>query len=458
MADPRNLGKYEVRGTLGKGAMGVVYKAYDPAIDRHVALKTIRKEGVEPEVVAQYMARFRNEARAAGRLHHPNIVAVYEFGEDASAAFIAMEYVEGSGLRDYLNQRETFDFGELVRLLAQLLDGLDFAHARGVVHRDVKPSNLIVNQYGDLKIADFGIARIDTTNLTMAGMVIGTPSYMSPEQCRGLEVDARSDLFSAGVVLYELLTGDKPFKGSLEAVTYKICHEAPPPPSALSKLKLPSAVDALLAKALAKNAADRFQTARAFREALQDVAQMSVEVDYGLGTTMVNIGTLMLHRPAPSWDDETLRTAEMELARAVGPMAKLIVRRAATQTTDRAELCSILSESISDLESRQRFVEAFTRSGGTQSVAGASVQRSGSVPAASGRGGPRPGTQGAALVPIDPAYVDAVAAKLAVHIGPIARVLARNAAAAASSRDDFVRRCGEQLDADARTRFLRDAG
>src|SRR5690349_8304397 len=144
MADPQTLGKYEVRDTLGKGAMGVVYKAYDPSIDRHVALKTIRKEGVEPEVVAQYMGRFRNEARAAGRLHHPNIVSVYEFGEDAQAAFIAMEYVEGAGLRDYLNQRETFDFAELVRLLAQLLEGLDFAHSRGVVHRDIKPSNLIV--------------------------------------------------------------------------------------------------------------------------------------------------------------------------------------------------------------------------------------------------------------------------------------------------------------------------
>jgi len=139
-------------------------------------------------------------------------------------------------------------------------------------------------------------------------------------------------------------------------------------------------------------------------------------------------------------------------------MAKVIVRRAATQTTDRAELCSILSESISDPESRQRFVEAFTRSGGTQSVAGGSLQRSGSVSTAQSRGGSRAGTASAALVPIDPAYIEAVAAKLAVHIGPIARVLARNAAGAASSREDFLRRCAEQLDADARTRFLREAG
>ncbi len=231
MSELTRLGKYDLHGALGKGAMGIVYKGFDPHIERFVAIKTIRKDLVEPEVVQQYMARFKNEARAAGRLHHPNIVAVYEYGEDENVAFIAMEYVEGAGLRDHLNRRDTFDFAQLVSLMRQLLDALDFAHAKGVVHRDVKPSNLIVGEGGQLKIADFGIARVDTSNLTQAGMVIGTPSYMSPEQCRGLEADPRSDLFSAGVVLYELLTGEKPFRGNLESIAYKICHEDPPAPS-----------------------------------------------------------------------------------------------------------------------------------------------------------------------------------------------------------------------------------
>src|SRR5262245_17046080 len=194
MADLERLGKYEIRNALGKGAMGIVYKGYDPFIERFVAIKTIRKDLVDPDVVQQYMARFKNEARAAGRLHHPNIVAVYEYGEDETVAYIAMEYVEGAGLREFLNRHETFDFGQLVRLMTQLLDALEFAHGRGVVHRDVKPSNLIVGEGGTLKVADFGIARVDTSNLTTAGMVIGTPSYMSPEQCRGLDVDSRSDL------------------------------------------------------------------------------------------------------------------------------------------------------------------------------------------------------------------------------------------------------------------------
>lgn len=457
MADPDRLGKYEVKGTLGKGAMGVVYKGYDATIDRFVALKTVRKDMVEAEVIAQYMGRFKNEARAAGRLHHPNIVAVYEYGEDDTAAYIAMEYVDGAGLRDYLNRRESFEFAELVRLFGQLLDGLEFAHARGVVHRDIKPSNLMVSRDGNLKIGDFGIARVDASNLTMAGMVIGTPSYMSPEQCRGLDVDARSDLFSTGVVLYELLAGEKPFRGNLESVTYRICHETPPPPSTLSKLSLPPAVDALVAKALAKNADDRFDGARAFHDALNEVSRMSVEVDNGLGTTMVNIGTLMLARPAPSWDDETLRTAEVALARAVGPMAKLIVRRAATQTTDRSELCSILSESISDPDSRRRFVDAFTRAGGTQGAAG-TTHRSGSMSVSQSRSGARVPAAASSLVPIDPVYVDMVAARLAMHVGPIARVLVRNAVKAATSREDFVRRCAESLDESRRTAFLRDCG
>lgn len=458
MADPAALGRYEIRGTLGKGAMGVVYKGYDPTIDRYVALKTIRKDLVDSDVVKQYMDRFRNEARAAGRLHHPNIVGVYEFGEDETAAFIAMEFVDGAGLRDHLHRRDAIDFAQLVHLFNQLLDGLDFAHKRGVVHRDVKPSNLIVTEQGELKIADFGIARIDSSSLTMAGMVIGTPSYMSPEQCRGLEVDARSDLFSTGVVLYELLAGEKPFKGNLESVTYKICHEPVPPPSTLSKLRLPTAVDALVARALSKSADDRFQSAREFREALNDVARMSVEVDNGLGTTVVNIGTLMLHKPAPSWDDETLRTAEHELARAVGPMARLIVRRAAAQTTDRGELCTILSESITDPDSRRRFVTAFTRSGtghGTTSVSGV---RGTSTPGSTSRGTARGPTAGTAATVLEPSYVDGVAAKLAVYIGPIARVLVRNAARDARSREDFVRRCGEHLGAEERGRFVQELG
>ena len=455
MTDLTRLGKYDIVSALGKGAMGIVYKGYDPHIDRHVAIKTIRKDLVDPDVAQQYMARFKNEARAAGRLMHPHIVAVYEFGEDDTVAYIAMEYVEGAGLREHLNRRETFDFAQLVALVRQLLEALDFAHAKGVVHRDIKPSNLIVTEDGRLKVADFGIARVDTTNLTQAGMIIGTPSYMAPEQCRGLPTDARSDLWSVGVVMYELLTGEKPFRGTLETIAYKICHEEPPSPSTLSKLKLPADVDRFIATALAKAPEARFQSAREFRKALDDVAKLSVEVDEGLGTTVVNIGTLMLAKPAPPWDDDTLRTAEHELARALGPMAKVIVRRAAAQTVDRSELCAILSDSITDPESRRRFVTAFNKAGGGQSSTGASGVRTGSAATRTTSPGTRTGTMAG---PVEAAYVEQVTAQLAVYIGPIAQVLTKKAARESRNRAEFVRRCAENLGTQERAAFLRELG
>ena len=457
MSDLTHLGKYEIKSALGTGAMGIVYKGYDPTIERFVAIKTIRKDLVDPEVAKQYMARFKNEARAAGRLMHPHIVAVYEYGEDDTVAYIAMEYVEGAGLREHLNRREAFDFAQLVRLLRQLLEALEFAHGRGVVHRDIKPSNLIVSEDGRLKVADFGIARVDTTNLTQAGMIIGTPSYMSPEQCRGLPSDARSDLWSTGVVMYELMTGEKPFRGTIETIAYKICHEEPPAPSTLSKLKLPADVDRFVATALAKAPEARFQSAKEFRKALDDVAKLSVEVDEGMGTTMVNIGTLMLAKPAPPWDDETLRTAELELARALGPMAKLIVRRAAAQTLDRSELCAILSDSISDPESRLRFVVAFNRAGGGQSTTGASGVRStgGATTRATTAQGTKTGT---VAMPLEAAYVEHVTNRLAIYIGPIAQVLTRKAARESRSRTEFVRRCADNLGTQERVAFLHELG
>src|SRR6266436_3282376 len=263
MTEPEKIGKYVIQSVLGKGAMGVVYKAFDPHIERVVAIKTVRKDLVDPDLAAQVMARFQNEAKAAGRLLHPNIVSVYEYAEDEVNAFIAIEYVEGTGLREYLNRKASFDVGQIVGIISQLLLALDFAHERGVVHRDVKPANLILTAGGTLKVADFGIARIDTTTLTMTGMVMGTPSYMSPEQCQGKDSDHRSDLFSAGVVLYELLTGERPFRGSPEMIAYNICNEMPKLPSQVSTLALPPAIDEVVAIALAKLPGERFQNAHA---------------------------------------------------------------------------------------------------------------------------------------------------------------------------------------------------
>jgi tRNA A-37 threonylcarbamoyl transferase component Bud32 len=463
--DLTRLGKYEIRGVLGKGAMGIVYKAFDPQIERPVAIKTIRKDSLDADLLEQFMARFKNEARAAGRLTHANIVGIYDYGEDNAVAYIAMEYVEGTGLREYLDRRANFDFTQLVALMSQLLDALEFAHRCGVVHRDIKPSNLIVSDAGALKVADFGVAHIDMSNLTTAGMVIGTPSYMSPEQCMGEVADARSDVFSAGVVLYELLTGRRPFTGTVQAIAYKICHEEPVPPSTLSGLALPPAVDRLVATALAKRPEDRFTSARAFHEALREVAQLGVAVDGGEET--VAIGTLVLHKPVSVWDDATLATAEHELAQYLGPMARVLVRRAAARTQDRGELCALLSENIDDPDTRRRFVDAFGRTGsglrsgasgvrsGAQAGRSAAGRAAGSV---AGRSAAGTGDGSAPGVPLDAAYVDQVTARLAVYLGPIARIVTRKAAQQTASRAEFVRMVAGNLGTQERAAFLRETG
>jgi class 3 adenylate cyclase/tRNA A-37 threonylcarbamoyl transferase component Bud32 len=268
-AFPEKLGKYELQRELGRGAMGIVYEGWDPSIERRVAIKTIRQDQLDSNEAEEILARFQREAKAAGRISHPNIVAVYELGHDQGMYFIAMEYVEGRELKDYFDKGERFPLGEVVRLMGQLLEALDVAGRKGIVHRDIKPANLILLPDGTLKVADFGIARIESSQLTQTGAAIGTPTYMSPEQLLGQPVDGRSDLFSAGVVLYQFLTGEKPFTGErATTVITKVLSENPPAPSTLD-LTLPRSFDAVARKALGKKPDERFQNGREFADALK---------------------------------------------------------------------------------------------------------------------------------------------------------------------------------------------
>ncbi len=262
------LGKYEIRRELGRGAMGVVYEAYDPLIKRRVALKTIRPDQLVGERPDDVVARFRREAQAAGRLSHPNIVSIYECDEEDGTWFIAMEYVDGRELKDCFANDERFRASDIERIMTQILAALDYSHRQGVVHRDIKPANIFLLADGTVKVADFGIAHIESSNLTQVGTVVGTPNYMSPEQIMGLPVDGRSDIFSTGVILYQFLTGERPFAGSSTTTMQKVLKEEPLPPSTLN-VQLAPAVDAVVRKALAKRADDRFQTAQAFAAALQ---------------------------------------------------------------------------------------------------------------------------------------------------------------------------------------------
>ncbi len=273
MGEVTKFGKYEILSTLGQGAMGVVYKGFDPNIERTVALKTIRKDALSAKDLAPLLTRFKQEAQAAGRLTHPGIVTVYEYGEDEGTVFIAMEFVQGRELKEILDSNEKLQLSTSISLITQLLDALAYSHNHGVVHRDIKPGNIIILADGRIKVTDFGIAKIESSTLTQFGDVLGTPSYMSPEQFSGQPVDRRSDLFSAGVILYHLLTGEKPFPGnSMTAIMHRVMNTVPSNVSDLN-FQIPASFDQVVNKALAKKASERFQNAEEFAAALKRANQ-----------------------------------------------------------------------------------------------------------------------------------------------------------------------------------------
>lgn len=259
-----NLGRYEVLGELGQGAMGVVYKAKDPLIDRVVAIKTINL-GLAMDEKEEYEGRFYQEAKAAGRLNHPNIVTIYDVGKSGNVAYIAMELLEGRELRDIMNEGALLPIDQVLNIVAQVAQGLAYAHEYGIVHRDVKPSNIMVIRDGHVKITDFGIARMASSSVrTQTGMVLGSPKYMSPEQVMGKSIDQRSDIFSLGVMLYEMLTGQAPFDGeNVNAIMYQTLNAVPPPPNMMNPA-IPEMVNFIVAKALAKGVEDRYQNAKDF--------------------------------------------------------------------------------------------------------------------------------------------------------------------------------------------------
>jgi formylglycine-generating enzyme required for sulfatase activity/predicted Ser/Thr protein kinase len=274
MGTPTKLGKYELDATpLGQGAMGVVCKGYDPDLRQAVAIKVIRRELLEGPGGEQARLRFKNEAIAGRRLRHPNIVPVYEYGEDQDCSYIVMAFVEGRPLKEALDTGPRSSVSEALAITGQLLDALQHAHSNNVVHRDIKPANILVGEDGQLQIADFGIAKIDLVGLTRTGAVMGTPGYMSPEQCLGTPSDHRADIFAAGVILYQLLTGEQPFRAiAALAVMHQVLTVDPVRPSQIN-LDVSPALDAVVAKSMAKRREERFQSAREFAEALKEAAK-----------------------------------------------------------------------------------------------------------------------------------------------------------------------------------------
>ncbi len=272
--DLKRLGRYEVVGTLGKGAMGVVYEGLDPKLHRKVAIKTILTSALDPDTAKNYSMRFTREAQAVARLNHPNIVQVHDFGEEGDIAYIVMEFIKGKELKNFFDANERFEVKEAVRIMCELCDALHFAHEAGIIHRDIKPANVMIDSEGKVKLADFGVARITDadrtlTERTQAGTMIGTPAYMSPEQISGGDIDRRTDIFSAGIILYQFLTGERAFVGEgAWTIAKKIIQDHPPLPSSINNTISPL-FDHVANKALAKKVKDRYQTAREFGIALK---------------------------------------------------------------------------------------------------------------------------------------------------------------------------------------------
>jgi eukaryotic-like serine/threonine-protein kinase len=263
------FGRYEVQAEIGDGAMGRVFRAFDPLARRTVAVKTVKVELLAKDSSEEYLRRFRREAQAAGGLSHPSIVTIYDVGED----FFVMEHLEGKSLQELLKERGRLDLPSAIEILRPIADALDFAHSRGVIHRDIKPANIMVAPDGRPKLMDFGVAHIESTVMTATGQFLGSPSYMAPEQIGGAELTNRADLFSLATVAYEMLTGQRAFEGKTVTTTiFKVMNSVPEPPRSLNG-ELPHHCDDVFARALSKDAALRFESARAFVAAL-DLKQL----------------------------------------------------------------------------------------------------------------------------------------------------------------------------------------
>ncbi len=462
--------------------MGVVYKGFDPDIRRIVALKTIRQSlAGDAAGGAGISARFRNEAQAGGRLSHPGIVQVYDFGQQEDVAYIAMEFVEGHSLAHYLAHKVRFTDEDIPGLMTQVLEALHHAHEQGVWHRDIKPANVILGRSGRLKIADFGVARIENSGLTQMHTLIGTPAYMAPEQFRGDAIDRRVDLYSAGVLLYTLLVGHPPFSGSTEALMYKVVHEAPPLPSQAEGARRPMFYDALIATALAKDPGRRYSTAEDFKAAIQRGVGEPI-VAHAWEQTVMRSRVPSVPKPGagpipgaasaghpsqgsqgsqgstPShWDRAQLASVEHSLAKHLGPMATVLVRRAARDCHDLQQLYAQLATHVTNPSARAEFLGQVSGSGSGTKLGTKLGTKIGNPGGGSGATKATTGFQAtAAGTPLNAATLDGARKLVAAHLGPIAALMVKKAADKSPDRGQFCATLADAVPAGVRDQLLAD--
>lgn len=456
---PTNIGRYVIESMVGVGGMGQIYKAQDPDLRRTVAIKLISTKLMSGADRADYIKRFRREAEAAARCAHPNIVAVYDFALHEGQPFLAMEFVYGQSLRQILDAATLMSVPEAIGIMLQVLDALGSAHKQGVIHQDIKPGNIMLAPEKQVKVGDFGISRLMNMETTTIFSTIGTPSYMSPEQCRGDDVDGRSDLFSAGATLFEMVSGERAFQGrNVTEVSHRIQNDSLPLLPAQVRAAAPR-LQLVLERAMGKHPEDRFDTgadmAEALRQVLGDAGPAAPDSTRHDSTRIVPDGGLapaasdsrpprddsVARRPRPPIDPDLLKAVEDKLRVYVGPIARVLVHTVAGRASSATDLCSELALSVPDEADRERF---------RREVAPLVRPRPPALTSSS------LGDSGGRGVVLPEQDLERAQAVLTEFVGPIARVLVRRAAASAPTVEALWQALSNHIESPAeRAAFLK---
>ncbi|WP_299705989.1 serine/threonine-protein kinase [uncultured Tateyamaria sp.] len=425
---PQKIGKYRIRAKLGEGAMGVVYDAHDQDIDRFVAIKTVHKHLIDAAGEEDWLTRFSREAQAAGRVLHPNLVTIFDYLEQDGRPYLVMERLEAKTLEDRMSEPQSLTLTQVAAIFGQILDGLSAIHEAAIVHRDMKPANIMLTAKGGVKLTDFGIARFTKMDRTSAGM-IGTPAYMAPEQFSGDEVCARSDVYATGIILYEILTGRQPYRGGgITAVMLASKGESVPPPSTLAP-DLPAALDAVVMTAICPDPNGRYASAVEMRTALLAAvsthgATLTASPEVGAPRSLETmIGRLSL---------TTMLRVEESLVARIGPIGKLLARRAAETAVTQEDLLQQILGEVSDPSEREVL---------RQTVASLMTA-----------------DPGRAQGKLNEGDLKSVIAALTPHLGPIAGTLVRRQAARSPSLSQLLDTMTEAIpDTNDRAAFLEAA-
>ena len=430
---PKSVGKYLVDSVLGQGAMGVVYKGHDPDIDRVVAIKTLHTHLMNADERASWLERFAREAKAAGRVLHGNLVTIFDYLEQDEQPYLVMEYIESETVEDRIKRRPLPNLQEVGSILTQMLAGLDAIHAAGIVHRDIKPANVLLLPNGSVKLADFGVAKVESLGATQGGM-IGTPDYMSPEQFMGQQAGHRADIFGAGVIMFELLTARKPFEsGSLGELTQKVISGQSLDLRSLAP-GLPEGLYQLSAQTLVADPASRTPDSRAFataiHEALRNVDRAALD-DTDRTVVMAPAApapaAALSQTMAAQMPKSALMQIETLLTTQIGPIAKVLVKRVSASTTDTGQLINQLAAELGP-EHREAFKAAVQSHLGQT---GANITGVGPM--------------------LSEELLDALTRELVPHIGPIAKILIKKTAKTCRTREELCEALSTHID-DATTR------